>query len=110
MYTIRSCDPDGVPNNDYEARNVQEAFEELFIKYKVDLVLQGQVHTYERLYPTANNSAIMAGVSRDNKTYENPKHPSNPTNLTLAMIESATGITHDEFSVIKSSATQDSTQ
>ncbi|KAE9018906.1 hypothetical protein PR002_g12967 [Phytophthora rubi] len=123
MYTIRSCGPDGVPNNDYEARNVQEAFEELFIKYKVDLVLQGHVHTYERLYPTANNSAIMDGVSRDNKTYENPKHPctllqelqeaqkdSNPTNLTLVMIESATGIIHDEFSVIKSSATQDSTQ
>ncbi|KAE8961019.1 hypothetical protein PR001_g30178, partial [Phytophthora rubi] len=150
MYTIRSCGPDGVPNNDYEARNVQEAFEELFIKYKVDLVLQGHVHTYERLYPTANNSAIMDGVSRDNKTYENPQAPVyvitgtaggpeglfvyqdppspewlvlmdnkhfsitrlsvTPTNLTLAKIESATGIIHDEFSIIKSSATQDSTQ
>ncbi|KAE8965857.1 hypothetical protein PF011_g28140 [Phytophthora fragariae] len=150
MYTIRSCGPDGVPNNDYEARNVQEAFEELFIKYKVDLVLQGHVHTYERFYPTANNSAIMDGVSRDNKTYENPQAPVyvitgtaggpeglfvyqvppspewlvlmdnkhfsitrlsvTPTNLTLAKIESATGIIHDEFSIIKSSATQDSTQ
>ncbi|KAE9134069.1 hypothetical protein PF010_g2581 [Phytophthora fragariae] len=92
----------------------------------------------------------MDGVSRDNKTYENPQTPvyvvtetaggpeglfvyqdplspewlvlmdnkhfsitrlsASPTNLTLAMIESATGIIHDEFSIIKSSATQDSTQ
>ncbi|OWZ20147.1 Calcineurin-like phosphoesterase [Phytophthora megakarya] len=142
MYTIRSCDANGVPNNDYEARNVQEAFEELFIKYKVDLVLQGHVHAYERHYPTANNSAIMDGVSNDTKTYENPQAPVyviagsaggpeglfpyknppspewlvvmdnthysttrlsvTPTNLTLTMIESATGTVHDEFSIIKS--------
>ncbi|EGZ11265.1 hypothetical protein PHYSODRAFT_518590 [Phytophthora sojae] len=145
MYTIRSCDADGTPNNDYEARNVQEAFEELFIKYKVDLVLQGHVHTYERLYPTANSSAVMDGVSKDNKAYENPQAPVyviqgtaggpeglfqytsppspawlalvdnkhfsitrlsvTPTNLTLSKIESATGIIHDEFSIIKAPAT-----
>ncbi|KAG7377041.1 hypothetical protein PHYPSEUDO_012253 [Phytophthora pseudosyringae] len=75
MYTIRSCDAKGVPNNDYEALNVQEAFEALFIKYKVDLVLQGHVHAYERHYPTANSSAIMGGVSKDNATYTNPKAP-----------------------------------
>ncbi|KAE9275846.1 hypothetical protein PR003_g29221, partial [Phytophthora rubi] len=143
MYTNRSCDPDGVPNNDYEARNVQEAFEELFIKYKVDLVLQGHVHAYERHYPTANNSAIMAGVSKDDMTYTNPKAPVyvisgaaggpeghfkcknppspewlvlmdnkhfgitkllvTPTNLTLTMTESATGMVHDEFSIVKES-------
>uniref|UniRef100_H3GZF9 Purple acid phosphatase n=1 Tax=Phytophthora ramorum TaxID=164328 RepID=H3GZF9_PHYRM len=142
MYTIRSCDAAGVPNNDYEALNVQKAFEELFIKYNVDLVLQGHVHAYERHFPTANSSAIMDGVSSDNKTYENPQAPVyvisgsaggpeglyqyksppspdwlvlmdnthysttrlsvTPTNLTLTMIESATGTVHDEFSIIKS--------
>ncbi|OWZ18083.1 hypothetical protein PHMEG_0007885 [Phytophthora megakarya] len=75
MYTIRSCDANGVPNNDYEALNVQESFERLFIKYKVDLVLQGHVHAYERHYPTARNKAIMTGVSKDGKTYMNPKAP-----------------------------------
>ncbi|ETL84033.1 hypothetical protein L917_16083, partial [Phytophthora nicotianae] len=75
MYTIRSCDANGVPNNDYEALNVQAAFEELFIKYKVDLVLQGHVHAYERHYPTANSSAVMDGVSNDTNTYENPQAP-----------------------------------
>ncbi|KAG6583195.1 Calcineurin-like phosphoesterase [Phytophthora cinnamomi] len=141
MYTIRSCDANGVPNNDYEARNVQEAFEALFIKYKVDLVLQGHVHAYERHYPTANSSAVMDGVSKDDATYTNPQAPVyvisgaaggpeghfkyknppspewlvlmdnkhfgisklfvTPTNLTLTMIESATGTVYDEFSIVK---------
>ncbi|EEY65310.1 calcineurin-like phosphoesterase [Phytophthora infestans T30-4] len=75
MYTIRSCGAEGVPNNEYEALNVQAAFEDLFIKYKVDLVLQGHVHLYERHYPTANSSAVMYGVSNDTNTYENPRAP-----------------------------------
>ncbi|ETP06984.1 hypothetical protein F441_16682 [Phytophthora nicotianae CJ01A1] len=75
MYTIRSCDVDDKPNNDFEAMNVQKAFEELFIKYKVDLVLQGHVHAYERQYPTAKGSAVMDGVSKDDATYTNPKAP-----------------------------------
>ncbi|KAL3660848.1 hypothetical protein V7S43_014250 [Phytophthora oleae] len=75
MYTLRSCGADGVPNNDYEALNVQEAFEELFIRYKVDLVLQGHVHAYERHFPTRNGSAVMEGVSNDTKTYKNPQAP-----------------------------------
>ncbi|GMF13726.1 unnamed protein product [Phytophthora lilii] len=73
MYTIRSCSADGVLNNDYEALNVQEAFEELFIKYNVDLVLQVHVHAYERHYPTANSSAVTDGVSEDGTSYTNPK-------------------------------------
>ncbi|KAG3074446.1 hypothetical protein PI124_g20191 [Phytophthora idaei] len=142
MYTIRSCNADGVPNNEYEALNVQAAFEELFIKYKVDLVPQGHVHAYERHYPTANSSAVMDGVSNDTNTYENPQAPVyviagtaggpegmfqfknppspdwlvlmdnthysitrlsvTPTNITLTMVESATGTVYDEFSIIKS--------
>ncbi|KAG2505743.1 hypothetical protein JM16_009248, partial [Phytophthora kernoviae] len=75
IYTLRSCDANGVPNNDYESLNVQKAFEKLFIKYKVDLVYQGHVHAYERHYPTANNTAVMDGVSKDGKTYTNPQAP-----------------------------------
>jgi hypothetical protein len=75
VYTLRSCDANGVPNNDYESLNVQKGFEKLLIKYKVDLVYQGHVHAYERHYPTANNKVFMDGVSKDGKTYNNPVAP-----------------------------------
>eukprot|EP00644_Phytophthora_capsici_P009441 jgi/Phyca11/533399/estExt2_fgenesh1_pg.C_PHYCAscaffold_130105 len=141
LYTLRSCDANGVPNDDYESLKVQKAFEKLFIKYKVDLVYQGHVHAYERHYPTANSKAIMTGVSKDGKTYTNPKAPVHvivgiagnseglykfknppspkwlalmdnehygittlsvtPTNLTVTMLEAATGTVYDEFSIIK---------
>ncbi|KAE9277235.1 hypothetical protein PF008_g28900 [Phytophthora fragariae] len=149
LYTLRSCNALGIPNNLYESLKVQKAFEKLFIKYKVDLVYQGHVHAYERHYPTANNKAIMDGVSKDGKTYTNPKAPVHviagiagnseglyqfksppspkwlafmdnkhygittlsvtPTNLTVTMIESATGTVHDEFSIIKEETTQSQT-
>ncbi|KAG7375912.1 hypothetical protein PHYPSEUDO_014892 [Phytophthora pseudosyringae] len=151
LYTLRSCDANGVPNDDYESLKVQKAFEKLLIKYKVDLVYQGHVHAYERHYPTANSKAIMTGVSKDSKTYTNPKAPVHviagiagnseglyqfknppspkwlalldnehygittlsvtPTNLTITMIEAATGTVFDEFSIIKeSSASQSQSQ
>ncbi|CAH0519284.1 unnamed protein product [Peronospora belbahrii] len=75
LYTLRSCDANGVPTDDYEALKVQKAFEKLLIKYKVDLVLQGHVHAYERHYPTADSKAIMDGVSKDGGTYTNPLVP-----------------------------------
>ncbi|KAH7489032.1 hypothetical protein PRIC2_010079 [Phytophthora ramorum] len=146
LYTLRSCDADGVPNNDYESLNVQKGFEKLLLKYKVDLVYQGHVHAYERHYPTANSTAIMDGVSKDGKTYTNPQAPVHiiagiagnseglyqfknppkpkwlalldyehygittlsvtPTNLTVTLIEAATGTIYDEFSIIKEETTQ----
>ncbi|TDH69901.1 hypothetical protein CCR75_006261 [Bremia lactucae] len=75
IYTIRSCDANGVPTNEYESLKVQKAFESLFIKYQVDLVYQGHVHAYERLFPTADSKPIMDGVSMDGTTYTNPKAP-----------------------------------
>ncbi|RLN98303.1 hypothetical protein BBJ28_00027215, partial [Nothophytophthora sp. Chile5] len=54
---------------------VQAAFEALFIKYKVDVVLTGHQHYYERQLPIANNAAVMDGVSDDYKTYTNPQAP-----------------------------------
>ncbi|CAI5741701.1 unnamed protein product [Hyaloperonospora brassicae] len=75
IYTLRSCDANGVPNDKFEALKVQLAFEKLLIKYKVDIVFSGHVHSYERLFPTANSKPVMEGVSKDGKTYTNPKAP-----------------------------------
>uniref|UniRef100_A0AAV1V7P7 Purple acid phosphatase n=1 Tax=Peronospora matthiolae TaxID=2874970 RepID=A0AAV1V7P7_9STRA len=75
LYTMRSCDANGVPTNKFEALKVQKAFEQLLIKYEVDLVYHGHVHSYERLYPTANSKPVMEGVSEKGRLYTNPRAP-----------------------------------
>ncbi|KAI6133822.1 Metallo-dependent phosphatase-like protein [Pisolithus croceorrhizus] len=51
----------------------QQAFEPLFLKYNVDLYMQGHVHLYERNKPIANYSIDPAGLN-------NPKAPWNIVN------------------------------
>uniref|UniRef100_K3WNF6 Purple acid phosphatase n=1 Tax=Globisporangium ultimum (strain ATCC 200006 / CBS 805.95 / DAOM BR144) TaxID=431595 RepID=K3WNF6_GLOUD len=70
---IPEADKDGVPTGD--SKIAQEAFEELFIKYGVDVVVTSHYHFYERHLPIARGKAIMDGVSADKKTYANPKAP-----------------------------------
>ncbi|KAE9181171.1 hypothetical protein PF005_g22979, partial [Phytophthora fragariae] len=55
--------------------NIQAAFEDLLIKYKVDVVLTGHQHYYERQTPIRNSTAVLEGVSSDFKTYDNPQAP-----------------------------------
>eukprot|EP00644_Phytophthora_capsici_P006945 jgi/Phyca11/14569/fgenesh1_pg.PHYCAscaffold_8_\ len=55
--------------------NIQAAFEDLLIKYKVDIVLTGHQHYYERQTPIRNSTAVLDGVSSDFKTYTNPQAP-----------------------------------
>jgi len=58
----------GVPKGD--TRNVQQAFEEIFHDYKVDLYIDGHVHGYERTYPTYR-SRVVGNYSQDE--YVNPE-------------------------------------
>ncbi|KAI6028966.1 Metallo-dependent phosphatase-like protein [Pisolithus marmoratus] len=51
----------------------QQAFEPLFLKYNIDLYMQGHVHLYERNKPIANYSIDPAGLN-------NPKAPWNIIN------------------------------
>ncbi|KAL3656818.1 hypothetical protein V7S43_018275 [Phytophthora oleae] len=73
LYDVAGCDDNGVPTD--QNAYVQSAFEALFIKYKVDVVLTGHQHYYERQLPIANNKAVKNGVSSDYKTYGNPQAP-----------------------------------
>ncbi|KAG3099821.1 hypothetical protein PI124_g15075 [Phytophthora idaei] len=73
LYDVAGCDDNGVPTD--QNANVQSAFEALFIKYKVNVVLTAHKHYYERQLPIANNAAVMVGVSDDFKTYDNPQAP-----------------------------------
>jgi len=74
MYITAFSSSSGVPNDD-QTLAIQSAFEALFIKYEVDVVLAGHKHYYERQLPIANNKAVTTGVSNDNKTYTNPAAP-----------------------------------
>ncbi|KAG1708866.1 hypothetical protein DVH05_022500 [Phytophthora capsici] len=72
LYDLSGC-PNGVPVG--HNANIQAAFEDLLIKYKVDIVLTGHQHYYERQTPIRNSTAVLDGVSSDFKTYTNPQAP-----------------------------------
>lgn len=73
MYTLLASDADGKPTGTSAA--LQAAFEELFIKYAVDVVVAGHVHAYERHYPIARGERVADGVSADGSVYASPKAP-----------------------------------
>lgn len=50
------------------AANIQKAFEEILYRYKVDLVLTGHVHAYERMWPVYRNKST-------GYNYDDPKSP-----------------------------------
>ncbi|KAL3663469.1 hypothetical protein V7S43_011358 [Phytophthora oleae] len=68
-----STTKNGVPVE--QSARIQAAFEALFIKYKVDVVLTAHEHCYECHTPIRNNSPVLDGVSSDRKTYSNPQAP-----------------------------------
>ncbi|KAG7377636.1 hypothetical protein PHYPSEUDO_011383 [Phytophthora pseudosyringae] len=72
IYSVLNSEND-VPNE--QTAYIQAAFEALFLKYKVDVVLTGHKHYYERELPIAKNKAVMHGVSKDYKVYDNPQAP-----------------------------------
>ncbi|TYZ69313.1 hypothetical protein PybrP1_012587 [[Pythium] brassicae (nom. inval.)] len=75
MYHVGYVGADGNPTAGTTPQFVQQAFEELFLKYKVDVVLAGHEHSYERHLPIARGAAVADGVSADRKTYASPKAP-----------------------------------
>ena len=57
---------------------LQRGFENLLIKYKVDLVLVGHEHCYERIHPVINGTVVSVPSKKDpegNDIYENPSAP-----------------------------------
>ena len=66
-------------NDDYHCISSSQLkrnlLEELILMYKVDLVIAGHVHAYERLYPIYHSKADMDSVKNDGSLYDNPKYP-----------------------------------
>jgi hypothetical protein len=65
------------------------AFEPLFKKYKVDLVLQGHEHEYERTHAIYNGTIITMPSGPDNATYVNPGAP-------IYVVQGASGAMQEE--------------
>ncbi|KAH7489114.1 hypothetical protein PRIC1_010634 [Phytophthora ramorum] len=72
LYSVLNSEND-VPTE--QTAVIQAAFEGLLLKYKVDVVLTGHKHYYERELPIAKNKAVMDGVSEDYSVYDNPQAP-----------------------------------
>jgi hypothetical protein len=54
---------------------MRNLLEEILQKNKVDLVLAGHVHAYERLFPIYNNEIDEESLKNEENTYDNPKYP-----------------------------------
>jgi len=54
---------------------MREILEEILMKNKVDLVLAGHVHAYERLFPIYDGIVDKLSVNYDKSIYTNPKYP-----------------------------------
>ncbi|GAB9470291.1 hypothetical protein Gpo141_00007541 [Globisporangium polare] len=75
IYHVGDAGDNGSPAANSTPGAIQAAFEDLFIKYGVDVVLAGHEHLYERHLPIKRGVAATAGVSADKNTYVNPQAP-----------------------------------
>ncbi|ETV66210.1 hypothetical protein H257_17258 [Aphanomyces astaci] len=73
IYGLKVYKPNGDPKTKHRA--LLNAFEPLLLKYKVDAVVSGHQHAYERHLPIAYNEPVVAGVSADKAVYESPRAP-----------------------------------
>ena len=57
------------------AQKMRELLEEILMENKVDLILAGHVHTYERLYPVYDGKIDFKSMNKDRSVYTNPNYP-----------------------------------
>ena len=62
-------------NVDFSAKDMIEFYEEIFYNAKIDLVLSGHTHAYERLFPIYNNTIDFDSIKNNTNVYNNPKYP-----------------------------------
>ncbi len=65
--------------NDYScvssSKYMRDILEEIIMENKVDIVLAGHVHAYERLYPIYDGKVDTESINNDKSIYNNPKYP-----------------------------------
>jgi len=75
MHRPLYCSDLSKPRCTNESLVLREFFEETFIANKVDLVLAGHLHNYERMYPIYQGKVDTHSLTSDRSTYVNPKFP-----------------------------------
>ncbi|KAF0684440.1 Aste57867_23581 [Aphanomyces stellatus] len=73
LYGLKVYKPNGAPKKKHVA--LLAAFEPLFLKYKVDVVVSGHQHAYERHLPIRESEPQLDGVSDDRSVYVAPTAP-----------------------------------
>jgi len=59
-----------------EAEVMRNYFEKIFNDNKVDLIIAGHLHVYERGFPIGIGAQVdFNSISNDNNTYTNPQYP-----------------------------------
>jgi len=57
------------------SQDMRDILEVILMENKVDLVLAGHVHAYERLFPIYKEKIDSTSISQDKSIYNNPKYP-----------------------------------
>jgi len=58
---------------------MRDLYEDIINKAKVDLVISGHVHAYERLFPIFKSRIDITSVQDNDNTYYNPSYPTHVT-------------------------------
>jgi acid phosphatase type 7 len=75
MHRPLYCSWSTKPRCSDEAHHLRDFFEDLFYEGKVDLILSGHLHNYERMFPIYKNQVDTESLSKDMNVYTNPKYP-----------------------------------
>ncbi|CAK4668502.1 unnamed protein product [Aphanomyces euteiches] len=73
VYGLKVYKANGKPKAKQQA--LQKAFEPHFLRHKVDVVISGHQHAYERHFPIAESKPHLEGVSLDRSRYRSPTAP-----------------------------------
>jgi len=63
MYTSENCSDDTTAGDFFVSLYMQQGFEDLLYKYKVDLAIWGHQHSYERTCPVYKQKCVPDGIT-----------------------------------------------
>jgi hypothetical protein len=63
------------PRCSSEGKKLRKLFEPLFVENKIDLVIGGHLHCYERSLPVYQGKVDIQSVNTDQNSYKNPNYP-----------------------------------